>query len=124
VRNSTKNPLQKHRYAIPAKNILAVYKKVRFTLEGYKSKGSVITGHKKRKSFNGITVSNIDCKDCERYIYIPDFRQNGCLEGMDSIIEKIGGYGRINNFLHDTLLMDKGILYFGSVKTIPLSSEK
>jgi hypothetical protein len=62
-----KKSFAKHRYIIPAKNILAVYKKVGFTVKGYKLKGTVITGYKIRKSFNGISVSNMDCKDCERY---------------------------------------------------------
>jgi hypothetical protein len=105
------------------KTILAVYKKIRFTVEYYKSQGPVMTGHKKRKSFNGISVSNINCKDCEGYNYIPNFLPSGCTEEKDSIIIKISGLGRIDNFLHDTLILDKGILYFGTVKAIPINSK-
>lgn len=99
------------------KTILATYKKIRFTFIGYRSTGPIITGPKKRNHFIGIVVKNVNCNNCESYISIPDFYQKGCVEQQDSIVRKIAGFDRIYNFPNDTLLLHKGIIYIGLVKT-------
>ena len=106
------------------KTILATYKKVRFTSVGYKSNGPVITGPKKRIRFIGIVVNNVNCDNCDKYISVPNFFKNGCMVEKDSIIEKIGGFGKLYNFPNDTLPLYKGIIYIGTVKATPISSKE